>query len=990
MALPDIPSTEPSLPAVPGFELLSEVGRGAQGVVYKARQLRHDRVVALKLFSQDNPSPASQLLSVLRRLDAVAALEHTGIVTIYGTGHHDQVPHVVLEYCRAGSLADRLAQGPLPARDAAWLFEQIGRALAAAHERDIVHGNLSTRNVLLAVPPEVDHSAVPFTQLLPRLSDFALATDEARTDQITVRVENERKSRLRHWQKARDVRALAALLKVALTGRDADREDTSAVSVRKLAPGVPRDLAAICDKGLAPVDRPFYSSAGKLAEDLRRFRDGEPVSARPPGLARKTGRWVRRHPILTYLLVWTVATAALLSLGIWYTAWYTAKMKRERDEAVRDRDEAILRPNRLYYVTQLQFALQAVHDDEPKTARQRLDRCQEELRGWEHAYVSRLCDGSQMTLRGHKDVVWVVACSPDGRLAASGDQEGKVKIWDVLTGREVRTFSDHTGAIVHLAFGADSKRVFSVAWKTDQTWEPLIWDAETGAILARSEIVAREGWLVAFTPDGGRLLGKRNGTLAIWDPNTGRPLRTLQGDGDFKENAAFSPDGKRCVATHIHRRGACLWDLETGQLMVKLAQDMERTWCAAFSPDGGRVALGHGDAITIWDATTGKKLQTFQMAGWCVAFAPDGNRLAIEGKSCCVTVLDLQSGRRQTFCGHTDSINSIAFTPDGRRIITGSKDGTVKVWDSEEGQRRLVLTDCRGESHGVAISPDGRRVVSVGDNSGTTGQVPGEVLVWDARSGKLLHRLEHKETVYSVAFRPDGRQFATGHSNHDVRVWDAETGQLLRTLIGGPGFLTLALAYSPDGRRLAAGDAKGNVILFDADTGEEVASYQPTTWVNSLAFSPDGKQLAVYSDHGDVLVLEAATGKLLRAMGGDVRSSKGLAYSPDGRFLAAPGDEPTIQVWDIRTGAEVRVFRGHMGGVRCLTFSQDSKRLVSAGRDHRVMVWDLETGIELLSLGGHRDRVEGLAFSADGKTLVSCSADRTVRIWETGDGILPP
>jgi tetratricopeptide (TPR) repeat protein len=304
------------VPAVPGYEVLEVIARGGMGVVYRARQVRAGRVVALKMiFDPGRPEP-EQLARFQAEAEAIAGLRHPNIIQVYEVGEYDGLPYFSMEYAEGGSLARRLAGAPLSAREAAALLEVLARAVHAAHEAGVVHRDLKPANVLLAacgpVPDDRPHAAY-----VPKIADFGLAKrldvdrGHTRPDQMlgTPAYMAPEQALCQHRQvgPAADVYALGAILYEVLTGRPPFRAETpldtallvvteDPVPPRRLQPTLPADLETICLKCLRKEPGDRYARALDLADDLRRFQAGEPIRARPVPAWERALKWARRHP----------------------------------------------------------------------------------------------------------------------------------------------------------------------------------------------------------------------------------------------------------------------------------------------------------------------------------------------------------------------------------------------------------------------------------------------------------------------------------------------------------------------------------------------------------------------------------------------------------------------------------------------------------------------------------------------------------------------
>jgi WD40 repeat protein/tetratricopeptide (TPR) repeat protein len=362
-------------------------------------------------------------------------------------------------------------------------------------------------------------------------------------------------------------------------------------------------------------------------------------------------------------------------------------------------------------------------------------------------------------------------------------------------------------------------------------------------------------------------------------------------------------------------------------------------------------------------------------------------------------------GGHLTLQDHGGPLAGVAFSHDGTLLATGSSyGGTVKVWDARTGQELRTLRGHTGPVTSLAFSPDGQRLLSGGLGLGEQNRKRwGEVKLWDARSGRELGTSKaHADTVYGVAFSPEGTRFATASFDSSAKVWDARSGKLLRTLRGHAGRVN-SVAFSPDGTRLATGSVDKTAKVWDVRSGRTVFSIRAASnEVSSVCFSPDGTCLATAGIDGTapVKVWDAANGQELLALK-DPRGSVGsVCFSPDGRRLAAvsPYDR-MVRVWDARTGQELLNLKGHSGLVNGVAFSPDGQRLASASADGTARVWDARAGQDFVLLSGHTGPVVSVAFSPDGQRLAAACArapfrsttpDDAVRVWNvrTGQEIL--
>jgi hypothetical protein len=311
---PSRPDSIPFLDAVPGYEILGELGRGGMGVVYKARQLGVNRLVALKMILAGPALPAEAVARFRAEAEAVGRLQHPNVVQIHEVGSVGGRPFFSLEFVDGGTLAARVRHTPQAPAKAARLVEVVARAVHAAHRRGVVHRDLKPANVLLA---DAADSGLPATDYgVPKVSDFGLAkllgsgAGQTQTGAVMgtppYMAPEQAEGQLKAIGPATDVYALGAILYEMLTGRppfqgstvlEVMRQVTTdpPVPPRQLQPAVPQELEAICLKCLSKQSQDRYASAEALADDLRRFLGGVPVEAPPPVGQRSGLRWSRRH-----------------------------------------------------------------------------------------------------------------------------------------------------------------------------------------------------------------------------------------------------------------------------------------------------------------------------------------------------------------------------------------------------------------------------------------------------------------------------------------------------------------------------------------------------------------------------------------------------------------------------------------------------------------------------------------------------------------------
>jgi eukaryotic-like serine/threonine-protein kinase len=1012
-------ASEEAPPSVPGYDVLERVGGGGQGEVYRARQHRPERIVAMKMLPA-GPVGRERLARFRAEADAVARLQHPNVVQIHAVGEQDGRPYLVLEFCAGGALADHLAGAPQPPRDAAALVETLARAIHTAHEAGVVHRDLKPQNVLLAADGT------------PKIADFGLAKrfdDSGPTQTLAVlgtpayMAPEQAAGETKSVGPAADVYALGAILYELLTGRPPFQAATSLemlervkgedpISPRRLRRGTPRDIETICLKCLQKEPARRYRSAAELAEDLRRFQVGEPIRARRAPAGQRILRWVRRRravavPSLICLITVFVA-AAVVFRSEPPAAAPAGRADRPAEAAGRRRDyvAGILRADQLWKdrPKECEEALAALRDDPDLSG----------LRDFEWYYLWARCHFRLIHRVDVGAAVTAAELAPDGRLLATGTADGTVALWDVGTWSKTAVLSACAGPMNALAFSPD------------------------GGLLAC----------------GGSTAGR--GQASLFSLAAGEKIRDLQGRPGRITGLAFSPDAATLATCGSAGPGAedksefRLWDVKTGGLESRVEHPQagqEFLSCASLGEHaamGEHVALGDSDGYVwkyLWRgspnslaplvrgcfANGGDNVQCLRANGnWPGNFLAHGTSygrvcLGYEGIGGGLTILQSQgapvrsvefgpnwlaagdeAGRIRVWGCETrklkacvqapdGEVRALKLLPDGRTLVSGGGDGVLNVWDVGD-----ATDECRRTAHGepnanllkeawaVAFSPDGRTLASAGDDS--------FVKRWDVVGGaENPHRLAHWACASCVAYSPDGTTIASGGYDNVVILWESATGKAIHRLQGHKDAVR-CLAFSPDGRTLATGSRDKLVKLWDVKTGERRWAFPGEAGeVRALAFSPDGRRLVQAGAGGKIRFWdlpdeggEPSAGLVLSDLADEVRCA---AFSPDGRTLATGDKEGWVRLWDVAMGESRGKWKAHdlgvneQAGVNALAFTPDGRTLATGGDDKRVRLWQAASGELLLMLSEEAGKINGLTFDRDGQTLAVASHDGTVRLW---------
>ncbi len=1025
------------------FQIRGHLGAGAFSVVYRAHDPQLDREVALKVAQAPGDRPELRE-RFLREARAVARLRHPHIVPIYDTGSEGEASYLATRLIEGSTLEETIKKEPLSPIKGARLVRDLAEALAYAHRLGIIHRDVKPANVML------DQKGRAF------LMDFGLAHLRDEAQKLThdgailgtpaYLAPEHAMGHSGPPQPASDQYSLGVILYELLTGQLPFSGSPAAVlrkvvseqppSPRSLRRSVPRDLETICLKAMARQPQDRYRDCQELADDLRRWLEGEPIRARRLSPLERVIRWYRRDPRSAmgitaalggffFAVLTPMVLAVLLSRAVHQEERARQEAEEEEQHAREEGQQAETRAEEARQATQnaeRARSQMATRRKEAEEARRKAEKQTSEalraVRILEHRKAAQ------------KSYAYVGDFLQAGRHPASldaliptnpQDEDLRGFEWFYLRARliDFPTTPTFSGPVLH--FTMSSAKSLALLRKGSPqpngliTVTQAIHDLPTSkdrvirTILVAPEDLAR----LQLSSDGLVLLQNRaNASPLLWTGNAERPV-VIKHDRDSMTYSTLSANGK-ILTVWAPKSGIKVYDGLTGKEIGPIP--VPSLLRSTLSPDGKWLvtcaSVDNSDTknrqikCQLWSLPDRKEQGSVLLNHSLpifLAFAPDSSLAAVltdqlhlvELPSLRVKSTPAESGTgrleflsKDCLLTPANKLYRIAqgrFWPDPvQPTVTSSPDGKRLAWFDQVSEAPVLVdleTGMRFSFPALALGQQpakGKFLRFTPDNKQLAVLDSNGAITFYPVTGFQDRWSTGDKAIRSLCLLDRGKRIVFLEEQHLVE-WD-ETRQQ-RVPWEAAGTDVVALSGASNAARLATLHASGTFRVWQTDPEKLVREFQVTGDWSTLTLSPDGGLLAAITKAGQVHLWETASGKLLR----DWKAAPGLlAFSPDGRWLLSAGDSAIL--WEVTRAGEKVVLSDSPTSITTLAFSPDGRDLAVVGKNSELVFWQLDKPDTPLSLADAPSDVTALAFSADGRTLATGGARGVIRLWNKATG----
>lgn len=987
---------EPTLPELPGYEIVREVSRGGQGIVYEAIQIRTRRRVALKILRQDHGLRRSQRARFEREIEIAAALHHPGIVGVYDSIALPRGRHaLVLEFVEGRSLDQLMAECGRDRAHMEQCVELLGKVCEAihyAHQRGVIHRDLKPSNIL------VDRVGNP------RILDFGVAcwfgASAGEPSRITITGEfagtlaYAAPEQVKGDHGAPDLRsdlyAIGVMLYQASAGElpyevrgsldTVIKNIAGAIPVRPVRGKIEEDLWIIISKALAKEPDRRYQSGDAMASDLRRYLRGETIEARRDSRLYVLRKAISRHR-------YAVAGLAVAMSGLAFVG-FTLKTSNTRLEAAlrtsnieraralgaagsRPEADALLWPEILRFGSGLENPQHSIFNGTPEERRAL-------WAGVEMQAAQPCLAIVTMPIVRLTDVWW------DSDRVSALSKDGVLRVWSLPDLRVISEQRITEGPVLDLKYSRLGRRYLA---RSEAEFRCI--DSESGELLGKLDVEPDRNLHISVGASGKVLAASKPGKGVDFYalPDFSR-LATVQEkvalhgpwvSPECDRAAIVAEDGRVLVYNLPGGEFVSATQVVSPDLIARDPSAPDDPWTLTVSGSADILAIGRRRRVSIGRmsghealppllATVGNMVEpVFSSSGrWLLTRSNQDSRIHVWQASTWTEFMSLP--------GHTGGPSVMAISPDERSILSVDNAGVMRLWAGPGAGWRREYPDSAVAPHDFAMNPKSNTIWAACTD--------GTIAEWSPQSDSQprVFRADPK-CAYSVDYSPSLDLLASAGEAGYV-VLTRERKRVPPELVVLPGFPVVDLRFSPDGRFLAACSKYSPLVVYDTKSWMPVRSIGLKIGrLATVRWSPDGTLIAVSGSDGACEVFAAPDFRSIaswKALSGVCRTA---VFSPDGSLIATGGDDGVVRFWATGSWQQRGEIQISNDNIFCLAFHPDGHVLAVGDRSGRVT----QVGVpEAKALASFMAGSPVMTLEFDGAKLVVGTIDRPIEVWDFG------
>ncbi len=633
--------------------------------------------------------------------------------------------------------------------------------------------------------------------------------------------------------------------------------------------------------------------------------------------------------------------------------------------------------------------------------------------------------------RGHSRAIKSVDFSHDGAFIVSGSEDKTIKLWELSSGREIRTYNGHQSEVNDVLFTPDDNRLISAS-KDGQIY---FWDVTTGDIIKSYKQPDESILRLALSPNGYYLaVGSTGGYINVYDTRLDSIIYSVNGSYRARDNVFINSIGTKLI-TGLDNRKVIIYELSTGELL-KEYETVEGS-CGGCITQG--ITTPHDEVIiagryvgvkmyandtelkTFWEEPEENfsALNISQKGDLLVAVDKDSVIVWDVLKGSKKYTLDKNQKERSPKYGidlthkiverRSDQFNDANFSPDGRWLVTGDNSNIITLWDAKSGKKASsfygylsfppedglgVDPNSYWESftsslltlkNEVQLSPDGKYAYR--------SKIGFEVRKWELATGQITQRYGgHTKVVLDFDLSKNGSKLLTGSGDRTAHLYDANTGKLLKVFEGHRDMIW-DVGFSNDESKIVTSSSDGSIRVWDIETAEQLNyiylsdDRTKVTTGYTVKFSPNDLYLIVGDTRGKLERWEIDTGKKVQEFIGHTNVSMDFEFFNNGKYLASVGWDNSVRTWNMTSGFQIKKFKGHQEPVHAIAISSNNSWMATAGTGRTAILWDINSGKLLKKFVGHKSIISSVQFAPDNKYLVTGSIDGITKIWNLETGL---